>query len=207
MVILEAEETNNCVAAKKFHVTENNVRRWRQQKNDLLNSSGTRKAFRGPKRGRFGEIEIEVAKYVADMRREGFPVTMESIQVKGREIARNLYIREFKASMSWCKRMMRRKWLVLLLNFLFFFLNAPFALLFGAACVQAYTVFPLCQLTTGDIKRQCAYNITLWRVRVTTIAVETHHSSPLSCLLHVAVNINRRALPWKRKTGFPLLSK
>jgi hypothetical protein len=121
MVILEAEETNNCVAAKKFNVAEN-VRRWRQQKHDLLNSSGTRKAFRGPKRGRFGEIEIEVAKYVADMRREGFPFTMESIQVKIREIARNLYISEFKASMSWCKRMMRRKWLVLLIlvHFVFF---------------------------------------------------------------------------------------
>ena len=121
MVILEAEETNNCVAAKKFNVTESNVRRWRQQKNDLLNSSGTRRAFRGPKPGRFGEIEIEVAKYVADMRREGFPVTVESIQVKGREIARNLYISEFKTSTSWCKRMMRRKWFVLLLNFLIFF--------------------------------------------------------------------------------------
>jgi len=85
------------------------MRRWRQQKNDFLNGSGTRKAFRGPKRERFGEIEIGVARYVADMRREGFPVTLESIQVKGREIATNLYISEFKASMSWCKRMMRRK--------------------------------------------------------------------------------------------------
>jgi hypothetical protein len=56
MVILEAEETHNCVAARKFNVTENNVRRWQQQKNDLLNSSDTRKAFRGPKRGRFSEI-------------------------------------------------------------------------------------------------------------------------------------------------------
>lgn len=128
MVILEAEETN-CVAARKFNVTENNVRRWRQQKNDLLNSSGTRKAFRGPKRGRFGEIEIEVAKYVADMRREGFPVTMESIQVKGREIARNLYISEFKASMSWCKRMMRRKWLVLFYQISYFFYRYPIRLI------------------------------------------------------------------------------
>ena len=56
------------------------MRRWRQQKNDLLNSSGTSKADRGPKRVRFGEMEIEVEKYVADMRREGFRVTVESIQ-------------------------------------------------------------------------------------------------------------------------------
>ena len=100
-----------CICSQKLLPLDH--RGGRQQKNDLLHSSGTRKAFRGPKRGRFGEIEIEVAKYVADMRREGFPVTMESIQVKGREIARNLYISEFKASMTWCKRLMRRKWLVL----------------------------------------------------------------------------------------------
>jgi transposase-like protein len=146
MVILEAEETNNCEAARKFNVTENNVRRWRQQKNDFLNSSNTRKAFRGPKRGRFGEIEIEVAKYVADMRREGFPVTMESIQVKGREIARNLYISEFKASMSWCKRMVRRrKWLVLLLHSLIFFSKCPIRLIIRSclrSCLYRISIMP-----------------------------------------------------------------
>jgi hypothetical protein len=83
------------------------------------------------KKGRFSKIEIEVVKYVVDMRREGFPVTVKSIQVKGREIARNLCICEFKASMSWCKRMMRRNWLVMsLLNFLFFS-KYPARLIFG----------------------------------------------------------------------------
>jgi hypothetical protein len=47
-------------------------------------------------------------------------------------------------------------------------------------CVQAYTVFPLWQPTITGIKRQCAYNVTLWRVRVTTVAVETQRSFPLS---------------------------
>jgi hypothetical protein len=112
-VIREAEETNNCAAARKFKVTENNVRRWRQQKTDLSNSSGTRTAFRGPKKGRFDEIDTEVVKYVTDMRREGFPVTRESIQFKGMEIARNLSISEFKASAGWCTRMMRRNGSVL----------------------------------------------------------------------------------------------
>lgn len=112
-VIREAEETNNCAAARKFNVTENNVRRWRQQKTDLSNSSGTRTAFRGPKKGRFDEIDTEVVKYVTDMRREGFPVTRESIQFKGMEIARNLSISEFKASAGWCTRMMRRNGSVL----------------------------------------------------------------------------------------------
>jgi hypothetical protein len=119
-VIREAEQTNNCAAARKFNITENNVRRWRQQKNDLANSSDTRTAFRGPKTGRFDEIDAEVVKYVTDMRREGFPVTRQSIQFKGREIARNFSVSEFKASAGWCTRMMRRKGSVL---FLLYFLN------------------------------------------------------------------------------------
>ena len=71
MVTLEAEETNNCAAARKFNVTENNVRRLRQQNNYLLCDSSTRKAFRGPKGGIFGEIEIQVGKYVTQMRQGG----------------------------------------------------------------------------------------------------------------------------------------
>jgi hypothetical protein len=128
-VIREAEQTNNCAAARKFNVTENNVRRWRQQKNDLSSSSDTRTAFRGPKRGRFDEIDVEVVKYVTNMRREGFPVTRESIQFKGREVARSLSISEFKASAGWCTRMMRRKGSVLFLlqslNFLSFIFSVP----------------------------------------------------------------------------------
>jgi hypothetical protein len=34
------------------------------------------------KKGRFEEIEVEVVKYVTDNRRNGFPVTEESIQIK-----------------------------------------------------------------------------------------------------------------------------
>lgn len=98
-VIREAEETNNCAAARKFIVTENNVRRCRQQKNGVLNSSGTRTAFRGPKKGRFDEIEVEVVKYITDMRREGFPVTRKSIQFKGREVARNLSISQLRQAL------------------------------------------------------------------------------------------------------------
>jgi transposase-like protein len=119
-VIREAEKTNNCAAARKFNVTENNVRRWRQQKNDLSNSSGTRTAFRGPKKGRFDEIEVEVVKYINDIRREGFPVTRESVQFKGREVARNLSISQFKASTGWCTRMMRRNGCVVFIVFLNF---------------------------------------------------------------------------------------
>lgn len=41
MVIRAAEVTNNCTAARKFGITENNVSRWRQQKEKLLNAHST----------------------------------------------------------------------------------------------------------------------------------------------------------------------
>jgi hypothetical protein len=50
MVICEAEKTNNCAAARKFSITENNVRRYQQQKDELSNAHSTRMAFREPKR-------------------------------------------------------------------------------------------------------------------------------------------------------------
>ena len=52
MVINEAEGSNNLRAAKKFHVAESNVRRWRKEKDRLRDANHMRKAFRGPKKGR-----------------------------------------------------------------------------------------------------------------------------------------------------------
>jgi hypothetical protein len=44
------------------------------------------------------------------MRLQGFPLTIEAIQIKGQDIACSLNISEdqFKGSMGWCKRMMCR---------------------------------------------------------------------------------------------------
>jgi transposase-like protein len=41
MVIKHAEEINNCVTARKFGVTEPNVRRWRKQKELLKGANST----------------------------------------------------------------------------------------------------------------------------------------------------------------------
>jgi hypothetical protein len=40
------------------------------------------------------------------MWQEVFPVALESIQIQGREIIRNLNTRNFKANVGWSKRMM-----------------------------------------------------------------------------------------------------
>jgi hypothetical protein len=71
-------------------------------------------AFRGQKKG--GSMKLtSVSKFIAEMRLQGFPETREAIQIKGQEIARSLNISEdqFKGSVGWCKRMMRRNGLAL----------------------------------------------------------------------------------------------
>ena len=110
MVIREAEAQNNSFAAKKFSVTECNIRRWRQQKNALQIAPSSRKSFRGPKKGQYEELDNQIAQYIDEMRSQGYPVTREVICMKAVEIAKNLKIPEgsFKASIGWCRRMMKR---------------------------------------------------------------------------------------------------
>lgn len=115
MVVNEAERTNNVRAGKKYDVTECNVRRWRSQKDELKNAHSQRRSYRGPQTGRFTEVDRRVCEYVNEKRNEGMPITRAVIQQKALEVATELNIprAEFKASMSWCRRMMRRNGLSL----------------------------------------------------------------------------------------------
>ncbi|KAM4860750.1 pogo transposable element with KRAB domain [Thomomys bottae] len=110
MVVEYAESTNNCQAAKQFGVFEKNVRDWRKVKPQLQNAHAMRRAFRGPKNGRFALVDQRVAEYVRYMQAKGDPITREAVQLKALEIAQEMNIPEkgFKASLSWCRRMMRR---------------------------------------------------------------------------------------------------
>ena len=67
IVIKFAETTNNCAAARKYGVTEANVRRWRQQKLKLQDAKLTRKTFRGPKRGHFPEVDRQVVEFIINV--------------------------------------------------------------------------------------------------------------------------------------------
>ena len=113
MVVNKAESSNNCQAAKTFGVTECNVRRWRAEKQRLKDANSQRKSFRGPQSGRFIEVDRRVFEYVREKRSEGMPITRAVIQFKALEIARELNITGFKASLGWCRRMMRRNGLSL----------------------------------------------------------------------------------------------
>jgi hypothetical protein len=115
MVMKHAEETSNCAAARKFGVTELNVRRWRKQKELLKGANSARKPFRGPKHGNFNAVDEKVLESVLEKRKNGLPVTRETIRMKALEIATHLKIprQDFKASNGWAVRFMRRKGLAL----------------------------------------------------------------------------------------------
>lgn len=109
-VIAEAEVTGNCAAGRKFDVPENNVRRWRKQKTSLLACAATRKAFRGPRKGAFPEVEEVLTDFVKERRGRGLAVTADIVQMKAREIARERGIPalKFKASRGWVQKYMKR---------------------------------------------------------------------------------------------------
>jgi transposase-like protein len=90
MVIKHAEETNNCATARKFGVAEPNVRRWRKQKQLLKGTNSTRKAFRGPKHGNFNAVDEKFLEFVEEKRKNGLPVTRETIRMRAFEIATSL---------------------------------------------------------------------------------------------------------------------
>uniref|UniRef100_A0A674N661 HTH CENPB-type domain-containing protein n=1 Tax=Takifugu rubripes TaxID=31033 RepID=A0A674N661_TAKRU len=104
LVINEAESSNNCKAAVKY-----------AQKDGLKNAHSQRKAFRGPQSGRFQELDRRVCAYVDEKRKDGMPISRAVIQLKVVEIAKELNIptAEFRASLDWWKRMMRRNGLTL----------------------------------------------------------------------------------------------
>jgi hypothetical protein len=111
MVFRHAEQINNCEAARKYSVSEANVRRWKQEKQKLTNVNSTRKSFSGPKHGRFHEAEEQVVQSVRIRRQNGIPVLCDIIKLRAREVAKmlpvNTVYQEFKASTG-CVRIMLR---------------------------------------------------------------------------------------------------
>ncbi|KAH7940229.1 hypothetical protein HPB52_022549 [Rhipicephalus sanguineus] len=67
-VIEFAKGNGNRAATKHFSVSESHVSYWRKQKSSLANTRPGRRAFRGPKQGKFPSIEEELFKYVRELR-------------------------------------------------------------------------------------------------------------------------------------------
>ncbi|XP_036598046.1 zinc finger protein 570-like [Trichosurus vulpecula] len=109
-VIVFAEQHGNRAAERQFSVSEKLVRDWRKLKDKLENTDLSRRAFRGPKTGKFPQIDEEVFMYVTEMRNSGYRVSYEMLQMKAREVARkhNILSTQFKESRGWVMRFMRR---------------------------------------------------------------------------------------------------
>jgi hypothetical protein len=111
-VIEYAEKHSNKVAGRKFTMLEFSVCYWRKQKDALLQTTNkSRKAFRGPKSGKFPELEDEILKYVRGLRSIGVSVSREMLRFELREIATRQGISpsQFKVSRGWMCHFMKRK--------------------------------------------------------------------------------------------------
>lgn len=108
--ILLAENRGNSSAARHLGVTESTIRGWMKFRERIFQAAPTRKAFRGPKTGRFPEIEVDLAEFVRQRRGQFLPVNAELVQIKARELAREAGVPRdtFKASRSWVQKFMRR---------------------------------------------------------------------------------------------------
>lgn len=62
-----ALEHGNRAAGRHFGVEEVRVRYWRKQHDKLRATNRERRAFRGPKTGKFPRVEEEVLQYVRDL--------------------------------------------------------------------------------------------------------------------------------------------
>lgn len=114
-VIEYAETHGNRAAGREFTVTDFNVRYWRKQKLALQNTNKSRKSFRGPKTGRFPQLEDELLEFVLALRRDGYGVSNEMLHFKARELAtaQGISRTDLKVSRGWITRFMKRKGLSL----------------------------------------------------------------------------------------------
>ncbi|KAL1424619.1 hypothetical protein MTO96_020023 [Rhipicephalus appendiculatus] len=108
--ILLAKERGNSSAVRHLGVTESTVRGWRKCRDRIFQAAPTRKAFCGPKTGRFPKIEEDLAEFVRQRRGQFLPLNAELVQIKARELAREAGVPRdtFKASRSWVQKFMRR---------------------------------------------------------------------------------------------------
>lgn len=109
VVIKHAEENGNRAASRKFDVPETNVRDWRKQKAKLSVTTRDRRSFRG-KKAMYPDVETQLVEFVQEKRSGAFSVTTEMIQIQARRIAERLNIdtTQFRASLGWCIRFLRR---------------------------------------------------------------------------------------------------
>ncbi|KAH7938683.1 hypothetical protein HPB51_028799 [Rhipicephalus microplus] len=69
-------------------------------------TNNMRRAFHGPKSGKFPDIEKAVLEYVKDMRKGGCAVSLDMIRTQARTVSRRLATKDFCACSGWTTRFM-----------------------------------------------------------------------------------------------------
>lgn len=77
-MITEAGALGNCAAGRKYGVPENNLRRWRKEREALFACAATQKAFWGPQKGVFPEVEASLSDFVKETRSRDLAVIADA---------------------------------------------------------------------------------------------------------------------------------
>jgi transposase-like protein len=86
-IVRGAEEIGNHAAGRKYDVPESCIRDWREKKEMLLKSSGSRRAFRGQK-ARYPKTEEKLSEYVSEKQQFRYAVSTEMCQLKALALAK-----------------------------------------------------------------------------------------------------------------------
>ena len=112
-VIAYAEEHSNAAAEKEFGIRESNIRSWRKDKIKLQEMPKSKKVAKG-RPASHPALEQKVVLWVRERRAAGIGVSTKDIRMKALQIARTIGgLSDFKASVGWCRRFMRRNLLSL----------------------------------------------------------------------------------------------
>ena len=106
-VITFAENSNNSAAGQEYGVSEKLVRDWRKISTRILEMPKKRCADRG-KMSKHPEMEKALADWVQESRQHGYIVTRGAICLNALKLAKQIGIKDFKASASWCMWFMKR---------------------------------------------------------------------------------------------------
>jgi hypothetical protein len=64
LMVINCAKKNNCNRARTFGSVDVNVRRWKDQKQKLINVNLTIKSFNDLRKGHFQQSELEIVKFV-----------------------------------------------------------------------------------------------------------------------------------------------
>ena len=102
-----AEAQGNRAAGREFTISEANIRQWRKQKDRLQKLPKQKKAERGST-AHHPELETQLLAWTLDVRQQGIGLTTTEIRIKAKILAEQMAIINFKASMSWTYKYLRR---------------------------------------------------------------------------------------------------